>query len=229
MSAVSLQVVAVLLPDRVGILRDVTAGVVALEGNIQGIRQSVVDGFFSLVFTAAFPSVVTTAAVHAALTARLDPKAAIVVQAYAAPPSPPLAGGARYVAMTRGPDRAGTIHAISSFFVEHGINIEDWQVGWEDADVIYTAQVVLPEHLDISQVQTAFRARMAARGLTTALCHENIFRATTEVGPIKGLLLKSEFRIQKTEFRRQKTEDDLLNPEPSLRLLSPHAKVFSPC
>ena len=194
MSAVSRQVVAVLLPDRVGLLRDVTAGVVALNGNIDGIRQTIVDGFFSLVFTAAFPATGTAEAVRAALAARLEAEAAIIVHAYASQPRPPLADGARYVAMTRGPDRPGTIHAISAFFVEHGINIEDWQVGSEDADVIYTAQVVLPERLEVIQVQAAFRARMAARGLTAALCHENIFRATTEVGPIKGLLRRSGSR-----------------------------------
>ena len=60
--------------------------------------------------------------------------------------------------------------------------------------MIYTAQVVLPERLEVIQVQAAFRARMAARGLTAALCHENIFRATTEVGPIKGLLRRSGSR-----------------------------------
>ena len=94
------------------------------------------------------------------------------------------------MAMTRGPDRPGTIHAISAFFVEHGINIEDWQVENEGANVIYTAQVVLPAAADFRAVQEAFRARMAARDLSASICHENIFRATNEVGPIKRLLGK---------------------------------------
>jgi len=188
MSAVSRHVVAVLMPDRVGILCDVTAGVIALDGNIEGVRQTIVDGFFSLVFTATFPASVTSDALRAELAARLDATAAIMTQSFHAWPSVPCLGGARYVAMTRGPDRPGTIHAISAFFVEQGINIEDWQVGVEDANVIYTAQVVLPRHLEAVQIQAAFRNRMSARGLTAALYHENIFRATTEVGPIKRLL-----------------------------------------
>ena len=52
-------VIAVLLPDRVGALRDVTAAIVELQGNIAGIRQSVVDGYFSLVFTSAHPAGIT--------------------------------------------------------------------------------------------------------------------------------------------------------------------------
>ncbi|MEI6212236.1 MAG: ACT domain-containing protein [bacterium] len=188
MSTTSRQIISVLLPDRVGALRDVTAVIVKLEGNIAGIRQTVVDGFFSLVFTSEHPAKVTSAEIRDALAARLEPGAAISVQAYTSCPLPPLATGGRYVAMTRGPDRAGTIHAISAFFVEHGSNIEDWQAEDEGSDVIYTAQITIPETADFSAIQEAFRTRMHERGLTAVICHENIFRATNEIGPIKELL-----------------------------------------
>jgi predicted amino acid-binding ACT domain protein len=181
-------VISVLLPDRIGVLRDVTGAVVRLGGNIAGIRQTVVDGFFSLVFTSEHPADVTCAQIRAALVAELGAGADVAVRAYTSPPPPPLADGARYVAMTRGPDRPGTIHAISAFFVEHGVNIEDWQAEGEDADVVYTAQVVLPAAADFRAVQEGFRARMAARGLSATICHENIFRATNGIGPIKELL-----------------------------------------
>ena len=183
-------VVAVLLPDRVGILRDVTAAIVALDGNIGGIRQTVVDGFFNLVFTFEHPARLTEETIRRELISRLEPAAAVIVQGVADPPAPPPPAGARYVAMTRGPDRPGTIHAISAFFVERGINIDDWQVETESADVIYTAQVSMPEALDFREVQTAFRARLAPRGLVATIYHENIFRATNEIGPIKRLVTK---------------------------------------
>ena len=187
MPQTSRHVIAVLLPDRVGVLRDVTAAIVKLGGNIAGIRQTIVDGFFNLVLTAEYPGKVTDEAIRRELSERLEPDAAIVVRTYAAQP-PALVAGARYVVMTRGPDRVGTIHAISAFFVEHGINIEDWQAESEGSDVIYTAQVALPASADFRKIQETFRARMAARGLSAAICHENIFRATNEIGPIKGLL-----------------------------------------
>ena len=188
MSDTSRHIIAVLLPDRVGALRDVTAVIVKLGGNIAGIRQTVVDGFFSLVFTAEHPAAITSEEIRKELAAQLEPAAAIIVRSYASQPSPPLAAGSRYVAMTRGPDRAGTIHAVSAFFVEHGINIEDWQAESDGADVIYTAQVALPVAVDLRRIQDAFRVRMADRGLFATIIHENIFRATNEVGPIKGLL-----------------------------------------
>lgn len=181
-------IIAVLLPDRVGALRDVTEVVFRLDGNIVGVRQTVVDGYFSLTCTAAHPPGVTAEKIQSELASRLEPEAAILVRASVRLPAGRCVTGARYMAMTRGPDRPGTIHAISSFFVEYGINIEDWQAEDEGADVIYTAQVVLPETTDFRLVQAAFHARMTARGLSAAICHENIFRATNEIGPIKGLL-----------------------------------------
>jgi predicted amino acid-binding ACT domain protein len=183
-------IIAVLLPDRVGILRDVTAVIFDRGGNIEGIRQTIVEGFFSLVLVAKFPAIVTPEGLQKDLAGRLESGASVVVQLHVQRPSP-LPSGIRYVVMTRGPDRPGTIHDISSFFVERGINIEDWQVDTEGADVIYTAQVSLPEKLDFLGVQTDFRARMTKRGLAATICHENIFRATNEVGPIKGLLRRA--------------------------------------
>jgi predicted amino acid-binding ACT domain protein len=181
-------VVAVLAPDRVGLLRDVTAAVLERGGNIAGIRQTVVDGFFNLVFTAEHPPETTAEDVRRALAAHIEGEAAIIVRAAQRPPPTPHPGAARYVAVTRGPDRPGTIHAISAFFVEHGVNIEDWQVAIADDAVLYTAQVTLPAATAFQPLQAAFRARMAERGLNATICHENIFRATTEIGPIKRLL-----------------------------------------
>jgi predicted amino acid-binding ACT domain protein len=180
-------IIAVLLPDRVGILRDVTAVIFECGGNIEGIRQTLVEGFFSLVLVAKFSATVTPESLQKNLAGRLEPGASVVVQPHT-PQPPPLPSGIRYVVMTRGPDRPGTIHDISSFFVERGINIEDWQVDTEGGDVIYTAQVALPEKLDFIGVRTDFHACMAKRGLSATICHENIFRATNEVGPIKNLL-----------------------------------------
>ncbi len=188
MAATNRFVISVLLPDRVGALRDVTAAIVKLGGNIGGIRQNVVEGFFTLVFVAQHPEGVAAEAIRAELVARLEADAAVHVRLCAQHAAAARVAGASYVAMTRGVDRPGTIHAISAFFVEHGINIEDWQVEMDLADVIYTAQIVIPEGADFRAIQESFRMRMQERGLTGTLCHVNIFRATNEIGPIKELL-----------------------------------------
>jgi len=183
-------ITSVLVPDRVGLLRDVTQAVFSLEGNIGGIRQTVVDGFFTLVFTSEHPAQVTPEALLALLTSALESEAVVTVLDCPERHEATVPTGSRFVVLTRGADKPGTIFAITSFLVDHGINIEDWMVEEENGQVIYIAQVTVPEAVDFRSVQESFRTAMAERGLTALLCHENIFRATNEIGPIKSLIGK---------------------------------------
>lgn len=187
-SAVRRFVTSVLVPDRVGLLRDVTQAVFSLEGNIGGIRQTVVEGFFTLVFTSEHPAQVTPEALRALLDASLESDAVVTVLDCPEAREAVVPTGSRFVVMTRGEDKPGTIFAITSFLVDHGVNIEDWLVEEEGGQVVYIAQVVVPEAVDFRAIQEGFRAAMADRGLTGLLCHENIFRATNEIGPIKSLI-----------------------------------------
>ena len=72
--------------------------------------------------------------------------------------------------------------------MQHGVNIADWQVEVANDQVVYIAQVRLPANADPRLVQQAFRDQMALHGLSATLAHENIFRATNEIGPISALL-----------------------------------------
>jgi len=180
---------SILVPDRVGLLRDVTQAVFSLEGNIGAIRQTTVDGFFSLVFTSDHPTEVSAEALKLLLGNALEDDAVVTVldkKIHTA--DTPVTSGPRFIVMTRGRDKPGTICAITSFLVEHNINIEDWMVDEEDGEIIYIAQVVVPESIDFHKAQEEFRAQMNELDLTGLLCHENIFRATNEIGPIKPLI-----------------------------------------
>ncbi len=181
-------ITSVLVPDRVGLLRDVTQAVFALDGNIGAIRQTVVDGFFTLVFTSEHPAPVTPEALRALLDSALESEAVVTVLDSPVAHAPAPSSGSRFVAMTRGQDRPGTILAITSFLVDHGVNIEDWMVEEDAGQVVYIAQVSVPETVDFRAIQEGFRTAMSERGLIGLLCHENIFRATNEVGPIKSLI-----------------------------------------
>ena len=181
-------VTSVLVRDRVGLLRNVTQAVFALDGNIEQIRQTVVSGFFHLIFTSEHPDAVSAETLRDQLAAALDADAAVTVLACEVLPKPEVKEESRYVVMTRGIDKPGTILAITSFLREHAINIEDWMVARDHDAVVYIAQVTIPETIVLRQLQTAFREAMGKIGLTAILCHENIFRATNEIGPIKSLL-----------------------------------------
>ena len=47
-------VISVLVSDRVGVLRDITSAVTGMGANIDGISQTVVEGYFTVILTATF-------------------------------------------------------------------------------------------------------------------------------------------------------------------------------
>jgi len=181
-------ITSVFLKDRVGILRDITQAVFLLEGNIGSIRQTVVEGFFTLAFRSEHPDKVTQEDIRSKIGVALGPLAVVTVVDCPAVVEPVVASGSRFVVTTRGEDKPGTIFAITSFLVEHGINIEHWLVEEDAGQIVYIAQIIIPDTVDFRKIQETFREAMAQRGLSGLLCHENIFRATNEIGPIKALL-----------------------------------------
>ncbi len=188
------------LPDRVGILRDVTGALFALGANFTDLRQTVVGGIFTLSAIAEFEAPADPAALAAAVRAALPEKDACVdVRPCAAPAShvamriertsAPRPSGERYVVSVTGPDSPGRIHRIAKVFAAHGANVEDWRHDLSDpARTLTIGVVTIPAAADLAALRAALDAALAPLGLSTSLLHENIFRATNEVGPISALL-----------------------------------------
>ena len=183
-------VITLLLPDRVAALRDVSSVITDLGGFIDGISQSVLAGYFYAILTASFPEGVEAVSLRESILANFGSEAvSVVVAAYRGRRGGrPTVPGPRYIATAFGPDRHGVLKALTTFLAARGINIEDWQVDFSGSHVTHIGEVTLPSHLDVKQVQDEFRAELAAIGLAGGLQHENIFRATHEVGPIHLLL-----------------------------------------
>ena len=201
--------VTVALPDRVGILRDVTGALFALGANFTDLRQTVVGGIFTLSAVAEFEAPADPGALVAAVRAALPEKDACVdVRPCAPRPAPAAAGaraslsigrvsssagaaaaGERYVASVMGPDRPGRIHEIARIFADAGVNVEDWRHDFADpARTLTIGIVTVPPSCDVAVLQRTLADTLGPTGLATSLRHENIFRATNEVGPIRTLL-----------------------------------------
>lgn len=181
--------VSVITPDRVGLTRDIAQTVVDLHGYISDMRQTIVSGFFSLVFVTEHSDEVGTP-LHDALRKILPEGAVLSIM-----PDPekvrkalPVVG-ARYVAIASGEDKPGVMLLISDFMASHNINIEDWSTLFDGAHVTHLAYVTFRAPCtDLKATQVAFKQAMAERGFTAQLCHEAIFRATGEVAPIKSVI-----------------------------------------
>ena len=171
------------LPDRVGILRDVTGALFARGANFTDLRQTVIGGVFTLSAIAEFEAPADPDSLVAAVRAALPERDACVDVRPCAPvarrasdgtgrsalsitrlSSGAAPAGERYVASVMGPDRPGRIHEIARIFADAGVNVEDWRHDFSDPERTLTIGIVtVPPSCDVPG-------------------------ATNEVGPIRTLL-----------------------------------------
>ena len=183
--------ITAMLPDRVGILRDITGVIFLQGGNLTDLRQTIIGGVFSLSCVAEFKGAPDPAKLRAAIAADLPEKDAQVctMPCAAATFDAPSAVGERYVAAVSGPDRPGRVHAIAEIFAAHGVNVEDWRHDLSDRDHALTIGIVtVPDACDVRRLQHELSGKLEPFGMAVSLRHENIFRATNEVGPIDALM-----------------------------------------
>ena len=182
-------VISVLIADRPGILRDITSTVTDLGANIDGIRQTVVAGYFTVMLTATIPNKISAAEVQDQMRKSFPlGDASITVVPYDFKHASDDTRGERYMVTLTGEDHTGILQAVTAFFAERKINIEDWNVEFQGQHITHVGQISVPEHLDIKQVQIEFRHLAQKLQLQAGIQHEYIFRAISEVGPIRSLL-----------------------------------------
>lgn len=185
-------VVSVLVADRVGILRDVSTALAEAGANIDGISQTVVAGYFTVILTASFRQPITSAQIRSAILDRLRPgEGEVVVRPYepAAVSKRPV-DGPRFIVTVTGADRPGLLRVVTTFLADKGINIEDWYVEFDGPNITHIGEVTVPSPLDIKQLQEEFRHLLAELNLTVGIQHENIFKVTNEVGAIQPLVMR---------------------------------------
>jgi len=184
-------VLSVLVPDRVGILRDISTAVAGLGANIDGISQTVAAGYFTVILTVTLDKSTSAETVRQAVTDAFPPgEASVIVRDYerrAARVSHPDTD--RYVFTATGADRRGILKAVTTYLADKGINIEDWYVSFDGENVTHVGEVSVPSILDIQQVQSDLQQRLNPLGMTVGFQHENIFRVTHEVGAVRPLIV----------------------------------------
>ena len=184
--------ITTVLPDRIGILRDVTGVIFEAGGNLTDLRQIIMGGVFALSCVATFETNQDCDTLREAILSGLpEDNANIVVIPCALNSSvnSPVSGE-RYAAAVSGPDRPGRVHMIAKIFAAHGVNVEDWRHDLSDPNRALTIGLVrVPAGCDVQKLQTELAADMAKFNMVASLRHENIFRATNEVGPIDALLI----------------------------------------
>ncbi len=185
-------IITVVEPDRVGILRDVTGAVKDAGGNLVDLRQVVLGGMFTLSCVAEFKTDRDIlSALREAVRSSLRGGGAGVFAAECPEGLEKVdkRRGERYVAAVTGPDLPGRIFLITELFASRGVNVEDWRHDLTDRTNALTIGIItVPPECDVALLQKDLQERLNSSGAVCSIRHENIFRATNEVGPIGDLL-----------------------------------------
>lgn len=182
--------VSVMSTDRPGIIAHLGERLAALGGNIEDLSQTVMRGHFTILLFVRVPAEVGPSRIEAAVTEGLADLAVGVSESDGLAPPEPL--GQRLILTLRGPDRPGLIGLLGSFLAGRDLNIEDMYARAEPDDegaVLMVLQLRCPPRRDLRQLQLDVGELADEHGLIAHLQHENVFRATCEIGAVRGLTL----------------------------------------
>lgn len=183
-------IVTVMARDRVGIVRDVSTALAALGGNITNLSETVVRGYFTLIISVEMPDERTESELRQAVQdcGRLG-ELEVGVKAFCdQADSDPTCADEKFTLTMRGADQPGIIAWTTSYLAEEGINIDDFYCYVHDGILLMLAEVSLPKGMDVEAVQAGLEGVGGEFGLIVHLQHENLFRATSEVRPVGGMV-----------------------------------------
>lgn len=176
-------VINVMSVDRVGIVSGLSEAIVELGGNIEGLSQTVLRGYFTIIVTAHFKADVGADAVaHAVRDQGGGQELAVQVKERDAGASRAVVPEAENFILTiTGRDRPGIILRMSSYLSSRNINIADLYATAEAGEFLLIAQIEVPAGLEVERVQMDVHDLWPDGDVRVTLQHENIFLATGNV------------------------------------------------
>ena len=182
-------VISVMSRDRVGIVADVSGRIAGLGGDIADLSQTTLRGFFTLILLATFPDGVGLDVVRHELDRIRDEPGAdtrlevIVRELHDHPePEPDAPSDEEYVLAVRGPDRIGLLADVTRICKEHELNILDLSTRASDGQYVTLLHVDTSRAQPLDRLRAALDREGAARGFAFTLQHNDVFRATHEIG-----------------------------------------------
>src|SRR4051794_5397352 len=140
--AVSELAVAVLGPDRPGVIAALSEVLLAGAGNLEDASMTILRGQFAMTLVVDLPaSAEAVAAELAPVAERLD----LLVSVREAPLAQPGPVGDPYVVSVHGADRPGIVHAVTAAIAAAGGNITDLSTRLADGLYVLLAEVDLPD------------------------------------------------------------------------------------
>jgi glycine cleavage system transcriptional repressor len=179
-------VISIMSRDRVGIVYEVSSALAGLQGNIADIRQSVLCGYFTMIFLVSFPPEVTRRAIERRL-AQVDSGSETAISFMVEEMAPGIPAGSTpippdaYVLTAAGADQVGIVANVSAFCVKHAINILDLSTTSAAGEYAMVLIVDLSRCVSVQGVRQDLQEFSRGAGLRVVLQHYDIFRAVNEI------------------------------------------------
>lgn len=138
--------VAVLGPDRPGVIAALTQVLLADAGNLEDASMTILRGQFAMTLVVDVP--LTAAEVEADLAPVAERLGLLVSVREAAPPSPVAPGAMPYLVSVHGADRPGLVHRVAALIASYGGNITDLTTRLTDGLYVLVAEIDLPRPPD---------------------------------------------------------------------------------
>ncbi len=123
-------VISVLASDRVGIVKHITSAITDRGGDIYGMSQTVVHGYFTVILAARFETPLSADDIRDAILAKFETGESSVVvrpiEAHDAVAQPNAEETERYILTLSGKDSPGILKTVTGYLADNKINIEDY-------------------------------------------------------------------------------------------------------
>ncbi len=179
-------IVTVMARDRVGILRDVSAALAGLQGNITHASQTVLRGYFTLILSVQTPDAVDALQVKQQVTsAGFDGEFAVGVRHAGEDSPPPPARNDLFTLSIRSREMPGVVRCAAEVLARRAINIEDFSAYALDDEFIALAVIAIPPDVSLPDLRRELITAGEQFGFSVHIMHADVFRATGDIRPVR--------------------------------------------
>ena len=173
-----LLLISVLCPDRRGVVADVADVVYAMGGNLEATSQTIMQGWFTMLVAARFPTGASTDQLEQRL--REAGSFDVLVRRSDERGRAP-AEGEPFIITCVGDDKPGIVRRLARCCANRNVNIDDVWNEVRDGRFITIFHVTLPRDLDAKDFRYQLETVAGELGITLTLQHQDIFTATNSL------------------------------------------------
>jgi predicted amino acid-binding ACT domain protein len=184
MSMTSRYALSVMCRDSVGLVARLTDCVCRLSGEVEVLRQGVLQGYFVFTLMAAFPEGTDEQKVRETIESAGAPGEFVVsIMPRSEKVAAPAQTGASFILTVLGEreDVAPVLRKLTSYLSDHRINIEGLTCEPRSGKSVMTGVLTIPSSVDIRGLRLDLHEILKADEVNVSLVHEDIFNATSRI------------------------------------------------